>query len=70
MEEIKVRFSMLSASPRHELLIKLMNLHQSLKSQSNGLETMNTVNIPKRSRLYNDTGAKRSETSLSILGLI
>ena len=45
MEEIEVRFSMLSASSRHELLIILMNLHQLLMSQSNGLETMDTINI-------------------------
>ena len=50
MEEIEIRFSKLSPSDRHIILIRLMNLNQLLLSQSTNIgmetETMDIVNIP------------------------
>ena len=49
MEEIEIRFSKLSPSDRHIILIRLMNLKQLLLSQSTNIgmetETMDIVNI-------------------------
>ena len=52
MEEIEPKFSKLLAPSRHELVVRLLNLHNHLlMAQST---TMNTVNIPNDQMIQSD----------------
>ena len=52
MEEKEAKFSKLLAPSRHEILVRVLNLHnQLLMAQST---TMNTVNIPNDQMIQSD----------------